>query len=127
MQLTVNPIGCNASINNLYLGPCCLVSKEQRTNPYSGNYLFLKMKEIAQEKGYFIDTINDLDDHLHLLIKMNSYHSIGKIIKDLKGASSRWINEHQMVPGGFQWQRGYGAFSVSPWMVPSVKKYILDQ
>ena len=89
--------------------------------------LFLTMKEIAQEKGYFIDTINGLDDHLHLLIKMNSDHSIGKIIKDLKGASSRWINEHQMVPGGFQWQRGYGAFSVSPWMVPSVKKYILDQ
>ena len=61
--------------------------------------LFIKIKQIAQEKGYFIDTLNGLDDHLHLLIKMNSSQSIGKIIKDLKGASSRWINEQGKVPG----------------------------
>jgi hypothetical protein len=27
----------------------------------------------------------------------------------------------------FEWQKGYGAFSVSPTAVPSVRKYILNQ
>ena len=42
----------------------------------------------------------------------------------LKGASSHWINERNLLPGEFAWGRGYGAFSVSHSGVGEVAKYI---
>jgi len=39
----------------------------------------------------------------------------------LKGSSSRWLGK------GFAWQEGYGAFSVSPSQVATVKRYIAGQ
>jgi hypothetical protein len=43
----------------------------------------------------------------------------------VKGASSRWMNER----GGeaFAWQNGYGAFSVSGSNVPKIVSYIHRQ
>jgi len=41
-----------------------------------------------------------------------------------KTNSSRWINKNQKVPTRFEWQRGYGAFSVSESMSETVKSYI---
>ena len=35
-------------------------------------------------------------------------------MKALKGGSSRWINDIDLIPGHFKWQAGYGWFSVSP-------------
>jgi hypothetical protein len=47
--------------------------------------------------------------------------------KLLKGASSHWINENNLVPGKFGWARGYGAFSVSQSAFQGVAKYIASQ
>jgi hypothetical protein len=32
-----------------------------------------------------------------------------------------------LIEGGLDWQKGYGAFSVSDYNVPKVRKYILNQ
>ncbi len=48
-------------------------------------------------------------------------------MQDIKGDSSRWINENKLVPGKFSWQEGYGAFSYAKSQVPAVIKYIQDQ
>ena len=42
----------------------------------------------------------------------------------LKANSSRWMSEQGRK---FEWQRGYGAFSVSPSQVPAVRDYIHGQ
>ena len=39
--------------------------------------------------------------------------AIEEVVQLLKGGSSHWVNESNLVPGKFGWQRGYGAFSVS--------------
>ena len=49
------------------------------------------------------------------------------VAKNLKGESSRWINENELTNDRFQWQRGYGAFSVSPSLVNVVKEYVANQ
>ena len=49
------------------------------------------------------------------------------VAKNLKGESSRWINENELTKDRFQWQRGYGAFSVSPSLVNAVKEYVANQ
>jgi putative transposase len=45
-------------------------------------------------------------------------------MQDIKGGSSRWINERRFVYGKFSWQEGYGAFSYSKSDLPNVFRYI---
>jgi hypothetical protein len=47
--------------------------------------------------------------------------------QDLKGTSSHWINEQELLAGKFAWGRGYGAFSVSQSGVKEVCAYIAGQ
>ena len=54
-----------------------------------------------------------IEDHLHLLLKIHPQFSISSTIQMMKANSSRWINKNQKTKFKFQWQSGYGAFSVS--------------
>lgn len=70
---------------------------------------------------------NVQNDHVHCLVSMRSDQRADEIIKLLKGESSHWINERDLLAQKFSWQRGYGAFSVSPSHVEKVKGYIENQ
>jgi putative transposase len=48
-------------------------------------------------------------------------------MQDIKGSSSKWINEKKFLKVKFEWQEGYGAFSYSKSHVAAVKKYINNQ
>ena len=47
--------------------------------------------------------------------------------RDIKANLSKWINENRWIPGKFNWQEGFGAFSYSKSQIDSVIKYILNQ
>ncbi len=66
-------------------------------------------------------------DHVHLLIKIHPSYAISSTLQLLKSNASRWINEQQRTRYGFEWQRGYGAFSVSQSQTDRVKRYIQTQ
>jgi putative transposase len=68
-----------------------------------------------------------VEDHVHLLLRTHPQFAISKTVQLLKANSSNWINEQRKTPGKFEWQRGYGAFSVSRSMIESVKQYIANQ
>ncbi|MBL8181449.1 MAG: transposase [Blastocatellia bacterium] len=52
-------------------------------------------------------------------------HGLDYFLRDLKADSSTWV--HKEITKLFEWQKGYGAFSVSPTAVPAVRNYILNQ
>ena len=66
-------------------------------------------------------------DHVHALVDLPASRPIEELAQLLKGSSSHWVNESDLVPGKFGWQRGYGAFSVSHSAVDEVAGYIADQ
>ena len=68
-----------------------------------------------------------IEDHIHLLIKFHPTFAISSTIQLLKANSSKWINDQNKTNHKFQWQSGYGAFSVSQSMVDAVKKYFANQ
>ena len=74
-----------------------------------------------------IKIINGVDDHVHCLVALKTTQTIANIVKIIKGASSRWLNETGRIEGLFVWQDGYGAISVSPQFVPRVTQYIFKQ
>ncbi len=85
------------------------------------------MRKHAQTKDIQLEIINGVEDHLHCLFKLKTTQTIAEIIKNLKGESSRWLNESGFINSHFQWQDGYGVFSVSPQNVGKVKRYIFNQ
>jgi putative transposase len=66
-------------------------------------------------------------EHVHALIDLPTNQTIEQVVKLLKGASSHWINEQDLLKGKFVWGRGYGAFSVSQSGVDEVCAYIAGQ
>jgi REP element-mobilizing transposase RayT len=69
--------------------------------------------------------IGGIEDHVHLLTSLKSKHRLDYFLRDLKADSSEWI--HREIDKYFEWQKGYGAFSVSPSAIGDVKRYIQNQ
>jgi REP element-mobilizing transposase RayT len=57
--------------------------------------------------------INNMPDHLHLLVGLRPDAALSDLVRDIKANSSRFIREKNWVPGRFSWQEGFGAFSYS--------------
>lgn len=83
--------------------------------------------EYAQTKRISIDTIGVQKEHIHVFISMRSDQNIDDVAKLLKGESSHWINSENFIKPKFSWQRGFGAFSISPSHVEAVRSYINNQ
>lgn len=80
-----------------------------------------------QNRGSLL-AVGGMPDHIHLLAGWGTGISIGKMLQLVKTNSSKWMNERPGAPpGGFAWQTGYGAFTVSLSQVPVVRRYILRQ
>ena len=71
--------------------------------------------------------INGVKDHIHLLIGLRPHQSLADLVQDIKGSSSKWINEQNFIKTKFAWQEGYGAFSYSHSHLSRVINYIKNQ
>ncbi len=89
--------------------------------------LYATMGGIAKEHKSVLLRSGGIEDHVHLLLKIHPSFAIADTVKLVKGNSSRWINKNHRVSARFEWQRGYGAFSVSESMSDMVKNYIDNQ
>ena len=68
-----------------------------------------------------------IEDHVHLFLRIHPAFAISKTIQLLKANSSKWINDSRLTSSRFEWQRGYGVFSVSQSMSEAVVNYISNQ
>lgn len=69
--------------------------------------------------------IGGINNHVHLLVGLKSSHRLDYLVRDLKANSSEFI--HKELKEKFEWQKGYGAFTVSPSGIESVRQYVLNQ
>lgn len=83
----------------------------------------------AEELGIEIIEANGTSDHIHVLVRSKPGIAPADIAKNLKGASSHFVNHVvcQTPIHSFYWQDGYGVMSVSPGAVRSIQKYIRAQ
>src|SRR5438105_10757937 len=92
---------------------------EQRLYPFIGG--------IVRDLRCTLLAINGMPDHVHLLIRYRADLSHSDMLQQIKGRSSKWINETFPQFGHFAWQEGYGGFTVSKSVVPNVGAYIARQ
>ncbi len=82
---------------------------------------------IVQQNTHKMIIINGMPDHLHIAIGMRPTQSLSDLMQDIKGNSSKWINDNKLAAGKFQWQEGYGAFSYNKSLLPKLIDYIKNQ
>ena len=92
---------------------------EERLWPYMGG--------IARENKMKALAIGGDEDHAHVFLSLPSTLSISKAIQLIKGASSTWVSKTFDEFKDFQWQEGYGAFSVSISHIENTINYINNQ
>lgn len=89
--------------------------------------LYKYITGIVQNNKHKLLAINGMPDHIHLLFGFRSTQSLSDLMQDIKGSSSKWINEKGFIKSRFSWQEGYGAFSYSKSELSNVLNYIANQ
>jgi putative transposase len=70
--------------------------------------------------------VGGVSDHVHILCRLGRTITVADLIKELKRESSRWLKTKSPDLKDFFWQNGYGAFSVSPSHVETLREYIAN-
>ena len=112
-----NLMHCTFSTKERY--PWIDADLELRLWPYIGG--------IARENRMKALAIGGIFDHLHALLSLPSTMSFAKAVQLIKGGSSKWIHDEFRHLRKFEWQEGYGAFSVSASQVGRTIAYIERQ
>jgi putative transposase len=105
----------------------CIFSTKDRTATIGDEVqdrLWAYFAGIATNHHIATLAIGGIANHVHLLLAIPQTMTIASAVNALKANSSRWMREHNK---DFEWQKGYGAFSVSPSQVGVVKQYIRIQ
>lgn len=81
---------------------------------------------LEEQKCHLID-MNNVADHVHVLFDLHRTESIADVVMHLKKGTSRWLKEQSSRFNGFDWQDGYGAFSLGQSQRPEALHYLGDQ
>jgi putative transposase len=88
--------------------------------------LWAVIGEIVSNQGGLLLSRGGVEDHVHLLVGLRAAPSLAEVVKAVKGATSRWINQYKLG-GEFAWQVGYAAFTVSHGSLARVMRYLENQ
>jgi putative transposase len=89
--------------------------------------LYAYIGGIVRGEGGVLLEIGGMPDHVHLVVRFRSEPSVATMLKKIKSKSSQWLNARPKRPGRFQWQVGYGAFTVSASQLDKVRAYVRNQ
>ena len=113
----INLMHCTFSTKERF--PFIVAELESRLWPYIGG--------IARENKMKALAIGGTSDHLHALLSLPATVSCAKAVQLIKGGSSKWIHDTFAKYRKFEWQEGYGAFSVSASQSSRTIAYINNQ
>ena len=81
--------------------------------------------QVGANLGSYTEEIFMMPDHIHWLCTLPRTITIADLVKNVKISSS--IKFQELIHRDFEWQKGYGVFSVSQSKLEIVKKYIQNQ
>lgn len=68
--------------------------------------------------------VGGVEDHVHILLNLSRTETVARVVEMAKKRSSKWIKSKGEKYRDFQWQTGYGVFSVSRSNLTKVTEYI---
>jgi putative transposase len=103
---------------------CVFSTKDRRNLICNPDELWRYVVGLAYAKDVHVVAAGGTTNHLHLLVLLPQTMTLSKAMQELKANTSRWLRE---TCREFQWQEGYGAFSVSQSQRAAVTQYIANQ
>ena len=89
-------------------------------------YAVIRSQCTAQEGKVF--AIGGIENHVHLLVGLPVTRDLPEFIKNVKGVSSRTLNQcYGRAAWSFKWQGRYGVTTVSPANMTLITRYIENQ
>jgi len=98
--------------------------RERWLSPSVRERLWPYLAGIARENDMRVLAVGGVDDHVHILLALPSTVTVAKAVQLLKGNSSKWIHETFPEMRAFNWQGGYGAFSIGVSGIEATTRYI---
>lgn len=89
--------------------------------------LYKYITGIVINKNQKLIAINGMPDHVHILIGMKPDGNLSELVRDIKANSSKFINEKKWIVGKFEWQQGFGAFTLGHSQLAAIINYIKSQ
>ena len=89
--------------------------------------LYAELRAECVRLKCLVRALNGIENHVHLLVDLPATIAIAEAIKQIKGASSLFVNDQLAPAEKFKWQHEYAAFSVSHWDVNKIRRYIERQ
>ncbi|BCU76534.1 IS200/IS605 family transposase [Luteolibacter sp. LG18] len=89
--------------------------------------LYGYMAAVGRDLGCEVFRIGGVDDHVHLAIDLGRTVSVSEFVKKVKQTSSVWLKEQSRPHAAFEWQRGYGSFSIGQSQLARLIEYIDGQ
>lgn len=83
--------------------------------------------QLVNTTGCSVIQVGGVGDHIHILFLLSKNECISHVVEEVKRNSSRWVKSIGSHYEKFEWQNGYGAFSVSQSVVDRTLQYIKDQ
>jgi REP element-mobilizing transposase RayT len=82
---------------------------------------------VTRNAGCECYRVGGVADHVHIALRLSRTITVANLVQDLKTSSSQWLKDQSAGLKHFSWQRGYGAFSVGPADLESLRAYIDTQ
>ena len=81
----------------------------------------------CKKNNIHLISANCVTDHIHLLISLGRDQTLSHSVKRIKGESTKWLNDSNLLDTYFSWQREYLGISISHTHLEKVKEYIAIQ
>jgi len=108
-----------------------LVFSTKRRAPMLPETPYIALHAYAQgifqsQKCHLIE-MNNVSDHVHILFDLHRTEALSHVVMHLKKGTSRWLKDQSPDYRDFDWQEGYGAFSVGRSQRDQLVGYIRKQ
>ena len=106
---------------------CAFSTKDRRRmiNPEWEERVWAFMGGVARKNGFKALAVGGVEDHVHLLISIPGTMPVAKAVQLVKAGSSKMIRV--TFTKDFEWQEGYGAFSIGVSQAKATVAYIKNQ
>lgn len=92
------------------------------------NLVYTALRRRAEDKGAAIIIMNGVADHIHIVVAIPPTIALADFMREIKTAST--LSIRKMVPSLrliFEWQDGYGAFTIDPENMQGIIAYVRNQ
>ena len=112
-------------VSNLMHGVFSTKNRQRLIQPEFEERVWAFMGGIARANGMKALAVGGVEDHVHVLLSLPGTMPVAKGVQLTKAGSSKMIQA--TFTKSFEWQEGYGAFSIGVSQVKATVAYIRNQ